>query len=97
MLDRLRHIRVVADDQRVLASELEADFREHAPFADGFLNQLAGGGGPRETDNADAVVAHERQSDVGTSPLQGRIKATRQAGFKQQFAERHSGIRRQLV
>ena len=97
MLRRQRQIRIVADDERVLAAKLEADLREHGPSADGPLNQLAGRHRAREADEADARIFDERRADFRAHALHDRVDAARQPRFPEQPAERDSGLRRQLV
>ena len=92
-----RQVRVVADDKRILAAELEADLREHATLAHRLLNQFACGRRSGEADHADAFVAHERHADFRAETLDGRIQASRQAGFLQQLPKRNGRVGRQLV
>ena len=88
---------VVAHDERILAAELQTDFREHRAAADLLLNQLAGRNRPGEADEAHARILDERHADFGAEPLNGRVHARREACFAQQLAERDRRVRRQLV
>ena len=78
-------IGVVADDERVLAAELEADLCEPSPG--GLVDPATGRGGAGEADEVDVLVLDERSARLRPGALDDVEHAVGQAGLARELAE----------
>src|SRR5262245_25266811 len=97
MFRRKRRVRVVTNDEWILAAELETDFGEDRTFTDRLLDEFSSRDRPGEADDADASVLNQRTADFGTESLHGPEQSTRKSRVFQNLTERHCRVRRPLV
>ena len=69
MLDRQRQVGVVADHERVLASELEAHLGQHRTLAHRPLNRLARRHRAGKADETDTRILDQRLADLAAEAL----------------------------
>ncbi len=87
--ERPRHgvveVGVVADDERVLAAELEAHLRE--PARRRLVDRPPGRGRAREADEVDVGMLDERRARFGSEPVDDVEHAGRNAGLQRELRE----------